>query len=297
MAGEELKKIPNEKQRELLLFIQYSNISGIYTELNQMDSAKVYAELSQLKYKVAYKRNDVVAQNFWTLGKVAEHEKNYPKALSYFKKAEKLEGYKNHANLELIYNDIINSYENLQHEDSVRIYQIKRDSLKLAIAENQKKSLTTLLNEKKENNNQWLYYTLGVLLVFILILIFSIRRKNKILAEQEKISQQYLAKISENPTGEYYSKLLKALKEKDPAFMFYFEETFPDFSSKLIQINPKISVADIEFCALLKIKIPTKDIAKYKYFEMQTVRNKKYLIRKKLNIPKESDIYQWLDEL
>lgn len=150
LAGEQQKKTPDEKRREKELFFYYSNISGLYAELNQPDSAKVYVELSQSKYKEEYKRNDVIAQNFWTLGKVAESEKDYQKALSYLKKAEKLEGYKNHSNQELIYNDIITQYQNLQQEDSVRIYQIKRDSLKLHIAENQKKSLTTLLNEKEE---------------------------------------------------------------------------------------------------------------------------------------------------
>lgn len=294
LAGKETKKIPDENQRERELYFHYCNIAGTYAELNQLDSAKVYAELSQSRDK-EYNRNDVRALNLWTLGKVAEHEKDYQKALSYFKEAEKIDGYKNHLNLELLYDYIISSYQNLQQEDSVKIYQIKRDSLKLAVSENQKKSLTTLLSEKEESNPVYLY-VFGIVLLVMGVITLLVIRKNRVLSRQEKISQQYLEKTSENPSGEDYSRLLKVLKEKDPAFMFYFEETFPDFSSKLLQINPKMSSSDIEFCALLKIKIPTKDIAKYKYFELQTVRNKKYLIRKKLNVPKESDIYQWFDE-
>ncbi len=293
LAGEQKKKIPDEKRREHRLSFYYSNIGSIYADLNQMDSAKVYAELSNAKDK-GYNRNDVHALNLWTLGKVAEHEKDYQKALSYFKNAEKTEGYKNHANRELIYNDIINSYQQLQQEDSVKIYQIKRDSLKLAVSENQKKSLTTLLNEKEENNPVYLYVLAGFLGIMAVVTFFVVR-KNRMLSLQEKASKEYLNKISENPNGEDYSRLLKALKEKDPAFMFYFEETFPDFSSKLLQINPKMSDYDIEFCALLKIKISTKDIARYKFIEPATVRNKKYLIKKKLNIPNDVDIYQWLD--
>ncbi len=294
LGGEEIKKLPDEKQREKELCHHYSNISTTYSELNLMDSAKVYAELSLSIYKAEYNRNDVRASNLWVLGKVAKHEKEYQKALSYFHKAEEIEGYKNHINLELLYDHIIDTYQQLQYEDSVKIYQIKRDSLKLAVSENQKKSLTTLLNEKEESNPIY-KYVFGIVLAVMGFFTFLVVRKNRILARQEKVSREYLEKISENPSGEDYSKLLKALKEKDPAFMFYFEETFPDFSAKLLQINPKISASDIEFCALLKIKIPTKDIAKYKYFELQTVRNKKYLIRKKLNVPKESDIYQWFE--
>lgn len=77
--------------------------------------------------------------------------------------------------------------------------------------------------------------------------------------------------------------------------MNYFDEMFPGFSKKLLEINPQIVQSEIEFCSLLKLKISTKDIARYKYITPKTVQNKKYLIRKKLNIPKEIDIYQWFD--
>ena len=295
LSGEEIKKITNEAARESRLFFQHSNIGSTYADLNLMDSAKVYAGLVLSKSEEKYSRNDIQATSLSTLGRVAFHEKDYPKALSYFKKAEKLTGYKNHLNLELLYDRIINSYKQLQYEDSVRIYMIKRDSLKLTVAENQKKSLTTLVNEKEESNPVY-KYVFGSVLVVMGIFTFFVVRKNRLLSQQEKASREYLEKISENPSGEDYSRLLKALQEKDPAFMFYFEEMFPDFSSKLLQINPKMSAYDIEFCALLKIKIPTKDIARYKFIAPKTVLNKKYLIGNKLNIPKTTDIYEWFNE-
>jgi len=295
LTGKEIKKIPDEKQREHSLFIQYSNIAATYSQLNLRDSAKVYAELSQSMYEEQGRnRKDVLAENLLTLGKVAQHEKDYQKAISYLKQAEKLEGYKNHLNHNRLYNLIIETYGSLQQEDSVKIYQIKRDSLKLAVAENQKKSLTTLVNEKEESNPVY-KYVFGSVLVVMGIFTFFVVRKNRMLTRQEKASKEYLEKIAENPSGEDYSQLLKALQEKDPAFMFYFEEMFPDFASKTLQINPKISASDIEFCALLKIKIPTKDIARYKFIAPKTVLNKKHLIRQKLNIPKGTDIYQWFD--
>ncbi len=294
LTGQEIKKIPNKEQREKLLFFHHTNIATIYAKLNQPDSARYYANLSLAKDK-GYIRDDILSRNMQTLGEAELIEKNYEKAIFYFKKAEKL-GSINHLTTEALYNLMVTSYEQLQQKDSVKIYQIKRDSLKLAVSENQKKSLTTLLNEKKESNPVYLYVLAGFLGIMVVITFFVVR-KNRMLARQEKASREYLAKISENPNGEDYSKLLKALKEKDPAFMFYFEETFPDFSAKLLQINPKMSVSDIEFCALLKIKISTKDIARYKFIEPQSVRNKKNVIRKKLDIPKDLDIYQFINEI
>ena len=127
------------------------------------------------------------------------------------------------------------------------------------------------------------------------VVIFLITRKNKTLARQEQESQKYLATFSENQARHNYSQLLQMLEQRDPAFMNYFDEMFPGFSKKLLEINPQIVQSEIEFCSLLKLKISTKDIARYKYITSKTVQNKKYLIRKKLNIPKEIDIYQWFD--
>ncbi|MFC3157400.1 helix-turn-helix transcriptional regulator [Chryseobacterium arachidis] len=51
----------------------------------------------------------------------------------------------------------------------------------------------------------------------------------------------------------------------------------------------------MEFCALLKLKLTTKEIAKYTFIETRTVQNKKYRLRKKLEIPQSVDIYNWID--
>jgi DNA-binding CsgD family transcriptional regulator len=86
-------------------------------------------------------------------------------------------------------------------------------------------------------------------------------------------------------------------KKNDLAFMTLFDEVFPDFSRKLIEINPNLVQSEIEFCALIKLKIQAKDIARYRYLAHRTIQNKKYLIRKKLNIPKGVDIYQFFNDL
>src|SRR5690606_19280983 len=113
-------------------------------------------------------------------------------------------------------------------------------------------------------------FILGFFSVSVLVLSFFVIRKNRILLRQEKISQHYLEKIAENQNGKEYSKLLEMLKKNDPAFMAYFNEVFPDFFQKLVDINPKIIQTEIEFCALLKLKIHTKDIARYRNITHRT---------------------------
>ncbi len=296
LSGKELKKLGGSDYNQKYLYVHYSNLASSYSKNNEKDSAKHYAKLSLTKGK-RYNLHQATFNNLVILGDVGMEELNYEESLYFFMEAEKLDGYKNHLDLEELYDNIIEANKKMGRSDFVSLYRAKKDSLKLSISENQNKSLHKLLSERKESKMGWFVYILLIFIVVLLVFSFYIIRKNRILAHQEKISDQYLDKISKNPSGEDYSNLLRVLKENTSAFMFYFEEVFPEFSLKLSSINSEISSSEIEFCALLKLKIPTKDIAKYKFVEPKTVRNWKYLIRKKLDIPKEVDIYQWFETL
>lgn len=292
LSGKEYKRLPEGDNKQFLMWLHYANIAGAYKEVNEPDSAKHYALLSLSKDK-GYKRSDVKAMSLSILGDLALKDQEYRKALTYFKETESLEGYQNYFNVESLYENIITSYQKLNLDDSARFYKSKRDSLKLSISEKQNKSLQNIINEKDDNPVSKYLYALIVLFFGIGIFSFLVIRKNRTLVQQEKISQQYLKEVPGIPTGNDYSKLIELLKKNDPSFMLYFEELFPEFSSKLLRINPNINPSEIEFCALLKLKISTNDIARYKYITLKSVQNRKYIIRKRLNIPKGVDIYNW----
>jgi len=292
LCRNEIEKIPQSNYKNRVLSIYYLYLAGAHNNLNELDSAKYYVKLSQLEG--SYNSNNISHHRFLVLGGVAMKEEKYKEALFYYKKAENTESYKNHLNISSLYDDIIQIYQKFDYKDSIKLYQTKRDSLKLTVSENQNKSLHKLLNEKKENIIASYLYILVLLLLLMMIFMVIVIQKNKKLEQQEKISQQYLKAFSKNQTKNY-SELLKMLEKADPAFMNYFDEAFPTFSKKILDINSKIIQSEIEFCALLKLKISTKDIARYKYITPKTVQNKKYLVRKKLNIPVEVDIYQWFD--
>lgn len=296
LSASEYEKFTDEKYRERFRYVDYSNRSRVYADLKKIDSAEYYAKLSLLTEN-HFARDDIQFSNFVVLGRVSTEKKNYLEAVEYFKEAEKIEGYKNHLNLLILYDNIIKAYSLIDDKDKLKIYETKRDSLKLNITENQNKSLLNLLNEMSGNTkSQFLWYALPAIVVLMIAIWFFIR-KNKIIDLQEKTSSDYL---KENPgikKGEEYSRLLEMLKKNDPAFMTYFTEVFPHFTPKLLDINPNLNQADIEFCALLKLKIPTSDIARIKYITLKSVQNKKYYVRKKLEIPKGVDIYNWFSLL
>ncbi len=93
------------------------------------------------------------------------------------------------------------------------------------------------------------------------------------------------------------STLLKLLYEDNNSFYIAFLEVYPDFSGKLLKINPALKFSDIEFCAYIKLNLETKQIAKFKKISARAVEGKKYRIRKKLNIPRDVNMYIWMSRI
>jgi DNA-binding CsgD family transcriptional regulator len=133
--------------------------------------------------------------------------------------------------------------------------------------------------EKKNLTNVWLIFTLlMIVLGSFFLIIYLIKKKQK---------------RPPLPPQDIYNSLIELVKNNDPGFLFAFEQAYPEFSSRLLEINPQLSKPEIEFCALLKLNLSTKEIARLKFIETRTVQNKKYRIRKRFNIPTSVDIYNW----
>lgn len=268
------------------LYLRYSNLAVVYYKHN-IDSAKYYALLSLAQ---SNPNSDSEFNNYLVLTKASLVEGNYQQVLDYAEKAKQIKGYKDWYSIQLLYDNIIATYDSLNDEKNVSKYKSKNDSLSILISQNRNKYLLRALNEsdtEKWSKTSIVLISLGGISLVILLYLLLKKRKKKDSDSTE---------INENPESYNYSNLIETLKKKDKAFMTYFDEAFPEFSQKLIKINPKIVQSEIEFCALLKLKIPTKDITKYTNIEAKTVRNKKYRIRKKLNIPDGADIYQWFND-
>ncbi|WP_027382782.1 helix-turn-helix transcriptional regulator [Epilithonimonas caeni] len=287
LAIKETNILPDKPQREKQRFLDYSNLATVYYKINA-DSAKYYALLSISKEE-HNNRSDIRFNNFLILGMVEKDKNNLRKAIEYFLEAEKNASIKNNNSIPDLYDNIIETYKGLKRRDESVKYIAKRDSLKLEISETRNNSLYKTLEEEKEKKSSNKYYYLFSVLSMIIVvsIIFLFLRKRKYIRQS----------FPELPKSENYTKLLEMLKRNDPAFVPYFNEVFPEFNNKLLKINPKLISSELEFCALLKLKIPTHNIAQYINITTKSVQNKKYYIRKKLNIPSETDIYNWFSEI
>lgn len=151
------------------------------------------------------------------------------------------------------------------------------------------------VTETPSQNRTLLYFLSAVALIIIVIgggkLYFN-KKKNKI-QPLEKVTSEKEPIVKTNA----YNHLISLALKNDSSFYLTFLEAFPDFSEKLLNINPLMKISDIEFCAYIKLNLETKQIAIMKKISVRAVEGKKYRIRKKLGISAEENMYIWFLKL
>ncbi|MGC5744022.1 hypothetical protein J4Q03_05845 [Chryseobacterium sp. NFX27] len=81
---------------------------------------------------------------------------------------------------------------------------------------------------------------------------------------------------------------------RNSLFITYFKSQFPDYFERILESCPNLVASELEICALLKLNLSTKDIATATNTTIRSVENKKYRIRKKLNLSSETDLNSYM---
>lgn len=117
----------------------------------------------------------------------------------------------------------------------------------------------------------------------------------------QRLKKRVLKEETEELKSHVRAKMLKEVTElaqkNDSSFLMKFKELYPDFISTLLKINPDLENSELAFCAMLKLHFSSKEIADYTFVQHRSVQQKKYRIRKRLNIPGEEDIYDFVDRI
>jgi len=77
-------------------------------------------------------------------------------------------------------------------------------------------------------------------------------------------------------------------------FRHYFEKVHQSFEKNLLAEFPDLSLNDRKICALLKLGLSTKDIASITFRELRSVESSRNRLRKKLGIPADVNIHNFL---
>lgn len=302
----EYQQIEDENERQNQVAKANSNIGLKFLAKNN-DSAIHYFNRSLESQKEILPKSYNVA-NYVGLGESYFNKKDYKKAIEALKKGEKMNAeVQDSFYMEVAYDYLNQSYAAIGDEENSKHYKMLYLEAKNASNEEKLSGVNSVVQDVKkeseqqiaENRKNW-YIGIGITVVSLTLLILLLnqissryRAKNseatiirKELEEKEKKIENLEVKMSD-----LHSEVAELAKNNDTKFYPRFLDLYPDFEKKLLEINPKLTNSELQFCALLKLNFSSKQIAACTFTAVRTVQNKKYRIRGKLNIPNETDTY------
>ncbi|UTX49032.1 hypothetical protein [Chryseobacterium sp. MA9] len=120
--------------------------------------------------------------------------------------------------------------------------------------------------------------------------MYIIHRKEKMIIkyyiEKEKLND-FIKKTDKISSS---NELYELAMSKNSLFITYFKSEFPEFFEKILEVCPNLISSELEICALLKLNLTTKEISIATNTTIRAVENKKHRIRKKINLPTETDL-------
>lgn len=159
-----------------------------------------------------------------------------------------------------------------------------------------------MLNNKNEKRNTRIYTGLFVSCI-IIIGAFVYRRTRQLNQKKEQLKKE--AEILKNETellkiqvyDKRFDEVVDLAKKNDSAFLTKFRELYPNFTQKLLEINPELENSELILCAMLKLNFSAKEISNYLFIQHKSAQQKKSRIRKRLGLSSDIDLYQFLSSL
>ncbi len=290
------------------------NLGEIWSINNRIDSTKYYFDKAILYNNDA---KDVIlgATLDYRIGRMYYNSQDDKKAEYHLEKAKVIfEDKKDIHTLPEIYNLLSelnkilgNKKKHAEYSDSLinieKKIKVVKNSATMATVDNVIKEKNEVFR-KKEMILYWIITI--ILLITILIIIFSfyfhkrkkdasslrLQKERDIIYQKEMEANELKIKINES-----FEEVVQLAKDNSPEFFIRFQEVYPQVCSAILKINPNLVSSELRFCALLFLNFSTKDIAEYTFTSPRTVQNRKNSIRKKLNIPSDTDLYIWFKNL
>ncbi len=290
----EHRKLSDSEMKRKALLMDYANIGGAYTYIENLDSAEYFANQSLSITEEKEKSHNFTFINYITLGNIYLLRNNLDKALYFYKKAEAIKKGKYHLNVEELYEKIAEVYEKKGDKNLANEYKILLSELKLEVSRNQNKALVKYVEKSEEqpieSNNKpdrtKLWLMIIIFLIGVLIyLLFRIKAK------------KYSPEQSVSLEPHTYLNLIELLRKNDQAYLLAFEQIFPEFIPKLKKRYPDLSDSEIELLSMIRLNLSINQVAEYKDIQPKTIRNRRHVIRKKLNLSKTEDIYRWVSKI
>lgn len=287
----------------------YSNcmVAQYYLFRHQPDSAGIYIAKSEEKM-FSQKTSD--AESLWvyyTMGYYYNEINNNEQAEKALKKALEINiktrrTYSSHINN--VYKSLAELYKKKNDGGKAYYYLQKymeeEGRLDVARLNTMNKATENFISEMKpETDWHRSDLPLAIALSITVLTISGIYVQKTI--QSQRLKKKVLKEETEELKSHVKIKMLEEINElarkNDSSFLMKFKELYPDFINTLLKINPDLENSELAFCAMLKLHFSSKEIADYSFVQHRSVQQKKYRIRKRLNIPGEEDIYDFFDKI
>lgn len=288
--------------------VTYSALAGYYINKNgHTDSARFYLNNAEKLYNKEIKVNPYsLSVLYYRYACLYANEKNNEKSLEYLEKSLNLASNgKNRQHLLNVYSLLGELYRKTGDIDKekkiLEEYKKFNESYKDAQARSVDITIQNLekeLAEKQDKQTKKIIIICSVLLLLILaaLLLYYTKNKKSSVKPQNTIDQVVTVaeKKEEVLPSVTLDELYESAKSRDPNFYNKFQILYPDFFKKLTEFNADLQKNELHILAYIYLNFETKQIADILHLSTKTIQNKKYNIRKKLNMQTNEDMYIWL---
>jgi ligand-binding sensor domain-containing protein len=168
------------------------------------------------------------------------------------------------------------------------LYQLETDK--------QEKEIVKLKNEKLEaeialKNAELASTTLHLI------------KKGDLLSKMKEDLTRQMKNDADSSSSLDLKKIVKAIGEDEKIdkdwenFSTYFDKTHGDFLKMLKEKHPKLTPGDLKLCTYLRLNLASKDIAPLMNISLRSVELNRYRLRKKLEIPTEKNLFDYLIQI
>ncbi|WP_336687333.1 hypothetical protein [Chryseobacterium bernardetii] len=221
----------------------------------------------------------------------------YSKALDYYSRTNRL------YNIPGVYESIAKTYKILnepkKEEEAMKKYTEEKTALENIQNEAINISIDHMLSDKDEESNGFqkkIYLYISFIVILSLAIFILLYRHNRAL-RQKKNELKSEALSLKSRINDSFDELVGLAKKNDSTFLTRFQEIYPEFCPRLLEINPRLGASELTFCAMIKLNFTSKEIAEYTFIQHKSVQQKKHRLRKKLNVPTEQELFLFFDSL
>jgi DNA-binding CsgD family transcriptional regulator len=119
-----------------------------------------------------------------------------------------------------------------------------------------------------------------------------------------KTHMSKMTKVLENSSGlDELKKMIKVINDADKMdkdwenFIYHFDKAHNSFTINLKQKYPKLTANELKLCTFLRLNLSTKEIAQLMNISLRGVELGRYRLRKKLELPTETSLFDFFNEI